>query len=56
MRFINYMLSVLLIITWCIGFFNHFAGQSIHFLFMGALSLLLINIINYEYYSNKHIL
>lgn len=46
MKNLNYILSVILIALWVIGFFTHFGGYSIHFLLVGAFTLILINVIN----------
>ncbi len=54
MKNLNYIVAIILILLWVVGFFNHFAGYSIHLLFIGALALLFINIIHDdEKQSNK---
>ncbi|MEO6302662.1 MAG: lmo0937 family membrane protein [Bacteroidia bacterium] len=46
MKNFNYILSVILIILWVTGFFTHVAGSSVHFLLIGSLILILINVIS----------
>lgn len=46
MKNLNYIIALTLIILWVIGFFTHIAGLSIHFLLIGAFTLILINVIN----------
>jgi len=46
MKNVNYILAVILIVLWVIGFFTHFGGHSIHLLLVGAFTLILINVIN----------
>ena len=45
MKNIIYIIAVILIIFWVVGFFTHLAGFSIHALLFGALALILINVI-----------
>ncbi|MBA3683381.1 MAG: lmo0937 family membrane protein [Bacteroidetes bacterium] len=46
MKNLNYIIALILIILWVMGFFTHIAGFSIHFLLIGAFTLILINVIN----------
>ncbi len=46
MKNLNYIIALILIIAWVVGFFTHIAGLSIHFLLIGAFTLILINVIN----------
>ncbi|MES2762642.1 MAG: DUF5670 family protein [Bacteroidota bacterium] len=48
MKHLNYILAVLLTVLWVIGFFTHVAGYAIHFLLIGALALILANVVLYD--------
>jgi len=43
---INYILSLILIVLWVVGFFTHVIGYPIHFLLVGALTLIFINVLH----------
>jgi hypothetical protein len=57
MKHLNYILAVILTVLWVIGFFTHVAGYAIHLLLLGALTLILLNVILYEKktVTRKHI-
>ncbi|MDP1801512.1 MAG: lmo0937 family membrane protein [Bacteroidota bacterium] len=46
MKNINYIVALILIIFWVIGFFTHFMGYPIHFLLIGALLLIFVNVLH----------
>ncbi|MBL7912738.1 MAG: lmo0937 family membrane protein [Bacteroidia bacterium] len=45
MKNVNYILALILIILWVVGFFTHFIGHPIHLLLIGALTLIFINVL-----------
>lgn len=54
MVFVNYIVSILFIILWAIGFFTHLGGTPIHFLLIGAFTLILINILTNHHNNNPN--
>ena len=50
---INYIVAIILTILWSIGFFAHLAGDSVHFLFVGALVLILFNVISEDHQNSS---
>ncbi len=57
MKYLNYILSVILTVLWVIGFFTHVAGYAVHLLLLAALTLILVNVILYDKkdITRKHI-
>ncbi len=52
MKNFNYILAVIFIILWVVGFFTHLAGSYVHLLLVAAFILILLNIFN-EDNSNR---
>lgn len=46
MKNLNYIIALILIILWVVVFFTHIGGLSVHFLLIGAFTLILINVIS----------
>jgi hypothetical protein len=45
MKKISYIVALIMVVCWVVGYFSHKIGPSVHYLLAGALLLILINVI-----------